>query len=254
MLDEGAYPYYEDVNWALHRLWGERTGLSVLDVGCGYATTTSRIQARANRVTGIEQDPTALETARRLLHSVVEADLTDLPAVRAALGQSRFDVIVFGDVLEHVAWPNRVLRSYMSFLEPGGRILISVPNIGLWSVRLGHLFGRFDYQETGVLDRTHLRFFTLKSVRALLRKAHLRPLAWTFTPGLVRPFLPLVKQALGSRGPGGAGVHDPRAILDSGAYRAYLRYVHPAERLLTSLRPPLLAFQIVVECTPEKGV
>ncbi len=235
-MDETAsYPYFEDVNWGLLRLWGNRSGLEVLDAGCGFATTSQHIQRLGNRVTGIESNAAAVAVARTRIAEVIEADLELFDANR------KFDVILFADVLEHLAWPIGVLRRYTEMLKERGTVIVSLPNVGLWSVRLGLLFGRFPYQESGVLDRTHLRFFTRGSAIHMLHAAGLRPVHRTYNPGLVRPFVPLAKRLLG----GGGG--DPSAILESTPYRLYLKTFYPAERVIARLWPGLLAFQMIFE-------
>jgi 2-polyprenyl-3-methyl-5-hydroxy-6-metoxy-1,4-benzoquinol methylase len=242
-MREGArYNYHEDVNWGLLRLWGKRKGLRVLDVGCGFATTTARIQQLGNEVTGIDAAADIGEVAGRRLGRVVQADLQDFDAVTRTLGDARFDAVIFADVLEHLAWPVSTLLRYLAWLEDGGSVLVSLPNVGLWSVRFAHLAGRWEYGETGVLDRTHLRFFTRKSARWLLEEAGLEPVRTTYNPGLVRPFVPLAKKVLVSGGEG-----DPAALMNSAPYRTYLKTIHPLERAVTSLWPGLLAFQMVYE-------
>lgn len=239
MFEATTYAYHEDVNVGLLRLWGGRTGLRVLDVGCGFATTSEEIQRRGNEVTGIESSSEAVAVARTRIARVVEADLNDTDA----LGDAAFDVIIFADVLEHLPWPLGVLRHYLRFLAPGGSVIISVPNVGLWSVRASLAAGRFHYQDTGVLDRTHLRFFTRKSARELIERAGLSVERAAYNPGLVRPFVPLAKAVL-SRD---SAPHDPAALLRSTPYRLYLRFVHPFERVLAALWPGLLAFQMIFE-------
>jgi len=151
---------------------------------------------------------------------------------------------------EHLADPAWALDAYLGRLKPGGTVLVSLPNVGLWSVRLGLLLGRWNYSDTGVLDRTHLRFFTWRTARALLAAAGIRPLRRTLNPGLARPFIPLAKRFLvrghGERRP------DPMTMLNSGAYRWYLRLVHPTERLAAWLWPGGLAFQMVFEGKVEE--
>lgn len=236
-MDETApYAYFEDINWGLLRLWGDRQGLDVLDAGCGFATTSQRIRAAGNRVCGIESNRDAVRVARERLDEVIEADLQNV----GALGDRRFDVIIFADVLEHLAWPAGVLKQYVQFVKPHGSIIVSLPNVGLWSVRLGLMFGRFHYVESGVLDRTHLRFFTRSSAVEMLRSAGLEPFRRTYNPGLVRPFVPLARKLLGGSG-------DPGSILESAPYRAYLKTVYPAERVIARLWPGLLAFQMIFE-------
>jgi len=241
MHERAAYHYAEDVNWGLLRIWGGRKGLRVLDAGCGFATTTARIQALGNEVTGIDSSPEIERVAAQRLSRVVHGDVLD-----ADLGDERFDVIIFADVLEHLPWPVSVLKRYLKWLAPGGSVIISLPNVGLWSVRFAHLFGRWQYDETGVLDRTHLRFFTRRSARWLLSEAGLEVVRTTCNPGLIRPLVPLAKRFFG--GDDAA----PDALLNSRPYRLYLKTVHPVERVLTSLWPGMLAFQMIFEAKPER--
>ena len=230
-----SYQYFEDVNWGLLRLWGDRTGLEVLDVGCGFATTSQHIRARGNRVTGIESAPEAVEVARGRIDEVIAADL-----LHVDLGDRRFDAILFADVLEHLAWPREILTRFLGALKPDGRVFVSLPNVGLWSVRFALAFGRFRYADTGVLDRTHLRFFTRGTARELIEEAGLRVIAKTYNPGLVRPFVPVAKRWMGGRG-------GPSSLLESKPYQLYLKSVYPAERLIARLWPGALAFQMIFE-------
>jgi SAM-dependent methyltransferase len=162
---------------------------------------------------------------------VIQADLQQVPDI----APRNFDTIIFADVLEHLAWPAGVLKKYADLLKPDGTVIVSLPNVGLWSVRLGLLFGRFRYQDSGVLDRTHLRFFTRRS-------AIERPVRRTYNPGLVRPFVPLAKRMLGGKEGG-----DPAAILESKPYKMYLKTAYPVERAVARIWPGLLAFQMIFE-------
>src|SRR6266542_4162457 len=211
MFENASYLYFEDVNWGLLRLWGERRGLDVLDVGCGYATTSQFL--KNNRVTGIESSAEAVNVARTRIARVVQRDLQDFDGVAGELGETKFDAIIFADVLEHLAWPIGVLKQ--------------------------HLAGKFEYEETGVLDHTHLRFFTRRSALRMLDAAGLKPLRRTYNPGLVRPFVPLVKRMLGGGEPG--------SILESKPYKLYLKTVHPIESAFARLWPGMLAFQMIFE-------
>ena len=93
-----------------------------------------------------------------------------------------FDVIVYGDVLEHLTDPLRALVALNRSLAPDGRVIASVPNVAHLWVRLSLLTGRFDYGERGILDRTHLRFFTRRTFLALLRDAGLAVDELSVTP------------------------------------------------------------------------
>jgi 2-polyprenyl-3-methyl-5-hydroxy-6-metoxy-1,4-benzoquinol methylase len=243
MYESTSYQYFEDVNWGLLRLWGDRKDCDVLDVGCGFATTSQYIAQRRNRVTGIESSAEAVVVARTRVNEVVHADLQQFDDVKRALGDRRFDAIIFADVLEHLAWPIGILRGYLDLLKEGGSVIVSLPNVGLWSVRLNLLLGRFRYEETGVLDRTHLRFFTRRTAREMIESTGLEIVRRTYNPGLVRPFVPLAKQLLG----GATESHDPSALLESRPYKLYLKTMYPIERAVAAVWPGALAFQMIFE-------
>ncbi|MDO8108549.1 class I SAM-dependent methyltransferase [Isoptericola sp. b441] len=149
-------------------------GSRVLDVGCATGYLAQALAARGCTVSGVEMDPAAAEIARPLLDRLVVGNLAELDLV-AELGAGQFDVVVLGDVLEHLEQPEAVLRSMVPLLAPGGSFVISTPNVAHGSLRLGLLLGRWEYTDRGLLDRTHLRFFTRASLRALLRTAGLVP-------------------------------------------------------------------------------
>jgi SAM-dependent methyltransferase len=244
-MDESpSYPYFEDVNQGLIRLWGNRTNLDVLDIGCGFATTSHEIQKLGNRVTGIDSSAAALTKAAQRVGRVLNADIVNADSVHQVIGSDQFDVLIFADVLEHLPWPQIVLREYMRYLRPGGTVIVSLPNVGLWAVRLSMLAGRFEYADTGVMDRTHLRFFTRRSARALLEGVDLIPLKTVYNPGIIRPFVPLAKRFLS---PGGGSAHNPAAILESKPYKLYMKTAYPLESAVTRLWPGLLAFQMITE-------
>jgi len=235
MYENAAYPYFEDVNWGLLRLWGARSDRDVLDVGCGFATTSQYIQKLGNRVVGVESSADAVRVARTRIGEVLEGDLQQFTTDR------KFDAIIFADVLEHLPWPIGVLQRYTTMLKNGGSVIVSLPNVGLWSVRLGLLLGRFHYDDTGVLDRTHLRFFTRRSAMEMLEAAKLRVVRRAYNPGLARPFVPIAKKILGGK------EGDPGAILESKPYQLYLKTAYPIERTVTRLWPGMLAFQMIFE-------
>ena len=248
-----GYRYADDVNQpvvdALVRLRPDfGAAPAMLDIGCGSARLGGVIRQYGYRVTGIERSDEALAQARAAIDEVLELDLTDHAGILKALGERRFDVLLFGDVLEHLADPLATLRFYRRLLAPHGRIVISLPNIARWDRRLALLFGRFDYAESGVMDRTHLRFFTLRTAKMLAREAGLAIVAVDHAPGIVRGFLPLIQRCFGQSG--GRTV-DPNVIMQSPAYRLYEQYVLPGEYWLSRLRRELLAFRIVLVVVPS---
>ncbi|WP_298462699.1 bifunctional 2-polyprenyl-6-hydroxyphenol methylase/3-demethylubiquinol 3-O-methyltransferase UbiG [uncultured Cellulomonas sp.] len=147
-------------------------GKRVLDLGCATGYLAQALTERGNRVSGVEFDPRAAEQARPLVERLVVGDL-EAPATLEELAGETFDVLVFGDVLEHLRDPAEVLTRALTLLAPGGSVVVSIPNVGHGSLRLALLQGRWEYRQTGLLDHTHLRFFTRSSLDALLRRAGL---------------------------------------------------------------------------------
>lgn len=145
----------------------------VLDIGCASGYLGRALIAQGCRVSGVEYDPVAGEAAREHLSRVVVGDVQELDLV-AEFGEASFDVVVFGDVLEHLTDPEGVLRAALPLLRPGGAVIVSVPNVAHGSLRLALLQGRWTYTETGLLDETHVRFFTRDRVRQLMAGAGLQ--------------------------------------------------------------------------------
>jgi SAM-dependent methyltransferase len=98
-----------------------------------------------------------------------------------ALGQ--FDVVLFVDVIEHMTHPGPVLQFARGLLAPGGKVLVSVPNVAHWTIRMGLARGRFDYRATGLMDATHVRWFTKTSLERLLVAAGYQQIGFDWTCG-----------------------------------------------------------------------
>jgi methionine biosynthesis protein MetW len=143
----------------------------VLDVGCGTGEMTALIQSRcAADVLGVEPDERrAMRAAQRGLD--IRVGIFDEAFLRTA---GLFDVIVFADVLEHLSDPTSLLRMAGQALRPNGCVVASVPNVAHWSVRIDLLIGRFDYSPCGIMDATHLRWFTARGLDLLFRSAGFR--------------------------------------------------------------------------------
>jgi 2-polyprenyl-3-methyl-5-hydroxy-6-metoxy-1,4-benzoquinol methylase len=176
----------------------------ILDVGCGEGHFAARVSAAGNRVVGIDQLPEAERVDA--LDQYVSADLDrGLAAAGAALGERKFDLIMLHDVLEHLRDPELMLRDCRELLKPHGIVAVSVPNVANITVRLALLFGQFEYRPRGILDRTHLRFFTRKSAHRLLeecgyevieRKATVMPLEFVFGLDPKNPFMLVLNRML----------------------------------------------------------
>ena len=142
----------------------------VLDVGTATGYVPKVLVRRGCRVTGIELNTEAARQAEEHCERIIVGDVESLD-LDEALGEERFDVILFGDVLEHLKDPLEVLRRFKKFLKPEGYAVASVPNIAHGSVRLALMQGNFQYRPLGLLDSTHLRFFTRESMEQLFNEA-----------------------------------------------------------------------------------
>ena len=142
----------------------------VLDVGCANGQLAEFLQGQDNDVSGVELDADLAEVAKSRLQRVVVGDVEQFDLV-AEFGPASVDVVVFADVLEHLKNPLAALRQARELLAEDGFVVASIPNIAHGAIRLALLQGRFEYRELGLLDDTHLRFFTRSSLDSLFRSA-----------------------------------------------------------------------------------
>ena len=145
-------------------------GCTVLDVGCAVGELGRFLTGvKGCTVDGIESNPLSADIAmphyRRMF--ILDLEAADL---QKELGCTEYDWIVCADVLEHLRDPGKVVRQFAGLLQTGGRLIVSIPNIAYLGVFLELLRGDFSYREEGLLDRTHLRFFTKHSFLAFLRE------------------------------------------------------------------------------------
>jgi SAM-dependent methyltransferase len=172
-------------------------------------------------------------------HYVVGVDSIEVPGVRERTDEFytgnldsglpadagvEFDVVIAGDVIEHLAKPIDALRAIDAVLRPGGQLLLSVPNFAHWYPRLRVAFGVFGYDRRGILDDTHLRFFTRSTLRRLVRTAG---------------FDVLEESATGL----------PLGTVSGGAQRGSA--IRRIDQLLVRLRPTLFGYQHVLRLTPH---
>lgn len=141
-------------------------GKKILELGCAAGYITRHLNERGCKVTAIEIDAEAAERARPWCEKLIVHDLNQPGWVQEAGGG--FDTVLCGDVLEHLVQPDTALRQVKDLLAPGGRVIICLPNIAHIRVRVRLLFGNFDYAPAGIMDATHLRFYTYKTARELI--------------------------------------------------------------------------------------
>lgn len=145
---------------------------SILEVGCHTGYFSRVLIELGHKVLGIERDEEAALTARRQGVPVLLGDIED-PAILSRIPDT-FDVVLLMDVLEHLREPAVVLARLKTLLNPQGRLIVTGPNVAYWAVRKDLLLGRWNYTEAGILDRTHLHFYTAVGWRSLIEGAGYR--------------------------------------------------------------------------------
>jgi SAM-dependent methyltransferase len=200
----------------------ERKPVKILDVGAASGYLGKIWKRNGHYVAGIEYDPAAAERAREYYDAFQVADVEtyEFPF------RKEFDYIVFADVLEHLRDPAAVLLRCLPALKESGKLIISVPNVANWVIRLSLLLGKFDYMDRGILDRTHLRFFTLRTVKELMSEASCDILEMIPTPLPVQLAFPLTRSR-------------------------FFAPLHEAHSALTRSWKALFAYQFVVVAAPR---
>ncbi|MEW6397730.1 MAG: glycosyltransferase [Bacillota bacterium] len=147
----------------------------ILDVGCGWGRVGAELKASVpgREVTGVEVVPQVAEVAAQALDRVLVGDVED---VVDRLPRRHFDCVILADILEHLRDPWLTLKRLGEAMQPGAAFVASVPNISHWSIIRGLIEGEWHYQDEGLLDRTHLRFFTKSTIRDMFEQAGWRVL------------------------------------------------------------------------------
>lgn len=161
--------YYENLRPEMQELLPKDAKV-ILDVGCGRGAMAYSLMQKFNlEAWGIEFMKEEAEVAKSKLNVVISESIENaLPQ----LPDKHFDVIYFNDVLEHLAYPYDVLKSIQSKLSPNGVVISSIPNVRYHSVMKQYLFKKdWKYEKSGVMDFTHMRFFTSKSIQRMYHDA-----------------------------------------------------------------------------------
>jgi 2-polyprenyl-3-methyl-5-hydroxy-6-metoxy-1,4-benzoquinol methylase len=217
-------------------------GARILDVGCGCGANALALRAKHPElsITGVEPNPRAAELAEQACTHVHHGDLESW---LARTNQAPYDIVVLSDVLEHVADPLAFLRQLSSHDSVrNARWVISVPNYAVWYNRIRTIAGVFEYAWSGLYDRTHLRFYTRRSIRRLLEEAGFDVLRDSCSPSMVQSTAPLLRRFFEKDVREGNHL----SLGDSKAYRLYQRAVEPAEAAFCQTWPELLGFQIIL--------
>lgn len=202
------------------RWLAQRPPSRILDLGCSSGLLAQRMRQLGHHVTGV--DLNALPGLETRVDRFIAADLDrGLPP---SCQRSSFDIVVAADVLEHVREPEMLLEAIHQALTPAGILVVSVPNFGHWYPRGRTALGLFDYDQRGLLDRGHIRFFTRRGILTRLQQAH------------------FAVKSLGT-----TGVPVELLISNTAAQRA----ASAVDRLAVAVWPTLFGYQFVLICHPK---
>ena len=241
---KASYPYQPEINHVafdlVSRVIKEKKDVkNILDVGCGFGLLSKELKKTYPKLDlyGIEYAKKASQSSQKIL-KLLQCNIEDMALIKHRLKSQKFDIIIFSDVLEHLYDPLSIIKSYQFFLNQDGTIVVTVPNIANIFSRIALLFGYFNYSETGVMDKTHIRFFNKQNLKQLAKESNLQIVAQKYDSILVRWFVPFIKIFIANKGSGN--------ILDSKLYQFYFKYLRPIEELLSALLPSLFAFRLGV--------
>ena len=199
-----------------------KNNLKILDVGCSKGFIGKSLQNSGFEFYGVEYSK---EDAKEAKKYYKEIKVLDLDKKKPSCKNNSFDIIIMADIIEHLKDSLGIVKYFAECLKKDGIMIISTANVANIYVRLKLLAGNFDYEERGIMDRTHLRFFTLKTFRKLAKEANLKIIKEDFTP------IPLPM------------VHEK---FQQGRI---LNPLHKMNYHAMKLTPKLLAFQLILYCT-----
>jgi len=191
------YDFFDPNPYGAHKRIVQLTGKNkkVLDVGCATGQVAKKLIENKCEVVGIEIDDESAQLAKKYCKDVIIGDIETLETL--PYPEKYFDVIIFADILEHLKDPQAVLLKLKKYLRKDGYILCSIPNIAHIYIRLNLLLGKWEYRDAGILDRTHLRFFTRKTAIKLIEQAGYKIVEIYYTPWI--PLFKLRKFHFGKR-------------------------------------------------------
>jgi 2-polyprenyl-3-methyl-5-hydroxy-6-metoxy-1,4-benzoquinol methylase len=142
----------------------------ILDVGCGFGLMGKKLKEKngAVEIVGFEVEEKAAEVARKNVDTLIIGDVEE---IKLPYENGYFDCLVYGEVLEHLKNPWKVMKEHTRYLKKEGCCIASMPNISHYSIIEALIKDRWDYKESGILDNTHLRFFTINGIRKMFAGA-----------------------------------------------------------------------------------
>lgn len=162
-------PEYYSNDYSIILQFIPNTCKTILDIGCAYGFLGKNIKNRTEKeLVGIELDRDAAKQAEKYFDKVVVGDIETL---ELDLKEHYFDCIIFADILEHLKDPWTLLKKIKKYLKPEGVLVASIPNVKHYTVLRELLLGLWNYKPAGILDDSHLRFFTLQTIQKMFQDA-----------------------------------------------------------------------------------
>jgi SAM-dependent methyltransferase len=230
---------YENINLAVWRSVQHYRGARILDVGCGTGALGELLTGHGNHVEGITHSEAEADIARTRMAAVHVLDLNRPETIAAAVDLAGFDVLVLAGVLEHLVDPVATLRGLDPLIERGVPVYVSLPNVACFYIRAGLAAGLFTPTEEGILDRTHLHHYTVRTGRRMLAEAGLHTDWMEVVPGISVWLYRGLKRVIR---PSDAPKTERADIA------AYVRWVYPAERALAMGWKRMLANEVMYAC------
>jgi 2-polyprenyl-3-methyl-5-hydroxy-6-metoxy-1,4-benzoquinol methylase len=166
----------------------------ILDVGCSEGYLGDALKKNGNVVYGIDISKNSINKAQKKLDFALYGNIETM---KIPWKSKTFDFIICLDVLEHLFDPKLVIKKFLNVLRNDGQIIISLPNIAYYGIRKNILFGKFQYENSGILDWGHLRFYTYQSAKALLIRSGLNIIETDkviYLPIHLKPFYKIIKK------------------------------------------------------------